>query len=94
MKVQLWHNYVDDELRYFWWIDNIMVSPLEGHPSRVKAEWWYINSDYYQDLQFTEHHTERRYNNKSRRGDKDRRDRVSIIERRQTPGRRWIDQLH
>lgn len=91
MKIELKAKRIDDEVRYFWWIDDSPESPAEGHESKEAAEEWYINSQYYSE---SGDNGRWRPNDFDRRSGRDRRDRYSINDRRQNGhGRRWYDKL-
>jgi len=94
MNIEIRQKFVDGVLKFFWWIDGEMVSPEEGLATVEDAEDWYVRSEYYKGADYIDRSVNRRWREIDRRAHRDRRDRVSNVDRRKKEqGRRWKDQL-
>lgn len=93
MKIDLKEKIVENELRFFWWVDGIMVSPETGHATLFDAELWWTKSEFY--MNNSKESGRWRPKDFDRRKHQDRRKRHSLHDRRTNPqGRRWEDQIN
>ena len=96
MKIELLQKFLDGELYYFWFIDDVLVSVDGGHKTLDDAQLWFEHSDYCNDEAYISREENRRYREKGfdRRSHKDRRDRYTHRDRRShSYGRRWYEQI-